>query len=50
MWPVYAAAIDELFGARLTQAEADTMSRALRKVLAAARGDHSDSGSGRSSV
>src|SRR6266704_5306241 len=38
MWPVYAAAIDELFGAHLTKTDADTLARALRKVLAAARG------------
>jgi DNA-binding MarR family transcriptional regulator len=38
MWPVYAVAIDELFGAHLTKAEADSVGRALRRVLAAARG------------
>jgi len=41
MWPVYAAAIDELFGANLTKAEAESVGRALRKVLAAARGENS---------
>jgi DNA-binding MarR family transcriptional regulator len=51
MWPVYAAAIDELFGAHLTRGEADTVGRVLRKVLAAARGEHADGpGSRRSSV
>ena len=49
MWPVYAAAIDELFGAHLTQAEADTVGRALQKVLTAARGDHIDGQSSRRS-
>jgi len=37
MWPVYAVAIDELFGVHLTKAEAESVGRALRKVLAAAR-------------
>lgn len=37
MWPVYAAAIDELFGAHLTKAETDGVGRALEKVLAAVR-------------
>ena len=41
MWPVYAAAIDQLFGAHLTKAEAESVGRALRKVLAAARGENS---------
>jgi DNA-binding MarR family transcriptional regulator len=41
MWPAYAAAIDELFGANLTKAEAQSVARALRKVLAAARGENS---------
>ena len=49
MWPVYAAAIDERFGAHLTQAEADTVGRALQKVLTAARGDHIDGQSSRRS-
>jgi len=49
MWPVYAAAIDELFGAHLTQAEADAVGRALQKVLTAARGDHIDGQSSRRS-
>src|SRR5580765_1390268 len=39
MWPVYAAAIDEFFGAHLTKTDADTIARALRKVLAAVRRD-----------
>jgi DNA-binding MarR family transcriptional regulator len=39
MWPVYAAAIDELFGAHLTKADADSIARALRKVLAVVRQD-----------
>jgi DNA-binding MarR family transcriptional regulator len=38
MWPVYSAAIDELFGAHLARAEADAVGRALRKVLDAVRG------------
>lgn len=37
IWPVYAAAIDELFAAHLTGAEAQTMDRALRKTIAAVR-------------
>jgi DNA-binding MarR family transcriptional regulator len=37
MWPVYAAAIDELFGAHLTKAEAEAVGRALEKLLVAAR-------------
>ena len=49
MWPVYAAAIDELFGAHLTQAEADTVGRSLQKVSTAARGDHIDGQSSRRS-
>ncbi len=40
MWPVYAVAIDELFGAHLTKAEAESVGGALRKVLAAARGEN----------
>jgi DNA-binding MarR family transcriptional regulator len=40
MWPVYAATIDELFGAHLTKAEAESVARALRKVLAAVRGEN----------
>jgi len=39
MWPVYAAVIDELFGAHLTKAEAESVGRALRRALAAARGE-----------
>jgi DNA-binding MarR family transcriptional regulator len=38
MWPVYAAAIEELFGAHLTKAEAEGVARALGKVLSAVRG------------
>lgn len=38
MWPVYAAAIDQLFAAYLTKTEAVTIDRALRRALAAARG------------
>src|SRR5947207_7687566 len=49
MWPVYAAAIDELFGAQLTRTEADTVGRALRKVLAAARGGPADGSSSKRS-
>jgi DNA-binding MarR family transcriptional regulator len=37
MWPVYSTAIAELFGAHLTRAEAESVGRALRKVLDAAR-------------
>ena len=40
MWPIYAVAIDELFGAHLTKAEAESVGRALRKVLAAVRGEN----------
>ena len=40
MWPVYAVAIDELFGTHLAKAEAESIGRALRKVLAAARGEN----------
>jgi DNA-binding MarR family transcriptional regulator len=36
MWPVYAAAIDDLFGAHLSKAEAEAVGSALRKVLVAA--------------
>jgi len=39
-WLVYAVAIDELFGTHLTKAEAENVGRALRKVLAAVRGEH----------
>jgi len=39
MWPVYAMASKELFGAHLTKAEAQCVGRALRNVLAAVRGD-----------
>lgn len=35
MWPVYAAAIEENFGARLTQAEAELLARLLAKVAPA---------------
>jgi DNA-binding MarR family transcriptional regulator len=37
MWPVYSAAIEELFGAHLAKAEAEALGSALAKVLAAAR-------------
>jgi len=37
MWPVYAAAIDERFGAHLTKAEAESVARAMDKLLAVAR-------------
>jgi len=37
MWPVYAAAIEELFGAHLTKAETEAVGRALEKVLSAVR-------------
>jgi DNA-binding MarR family transcriptional regulator len=40
MWPVYAVAIDELFGTHLTKAQAESVGRALRKALAAARGEN----------
>jgi DNA-binding MarR family transcriptional regulator len=33
MWPVYAKAIDEHFGARLSQAEAEQLARLLAKVV-----------------
>jgi hypothetical protein len=32
MWPVYAAAIEEQFGARLSQAEAEQLAQLLTKV------------------
>lgn len=32
MWPVYAAAVEEQFGARLSQAEAEQLARLLTKV------------------
>ena len=32
MWPVYAAAIDEHFGSRLTRAEAEQLARLLAKL------------------
>ena len=38
MWPVYAAAIDQLFAAHLSKAEAETIDRALRRTLAPVRG------------
>ena len=38
MWPVYASAIEELFGAHLTKADAESIGCALEKVLSAARG------------
>jgi len=37
---VYAAAIDQLFGAHLTKAEAESVGCALRKLLAATRGEN----------
>ncbi|HEX7271709.1 MAG TPA: MarR family transcriptional regulator [Casimicrobiaceae bacterium] len=37
MWPVYSAAIEELFGAHLTRAEAENVSRALEKAIAGRR-------------
>ena len=33
MWPVYAAAIEEHFGAHLSQAEAEQLARLLAKVV-----------------
>ena len=33
MWPVYDRAIDEHFGARLSQAEAEQLARLLAKVV-----------------
>jgi DNA-binding MarR family transcriptional regulator len=33
MWPVYAAAIEEQFGARLSQAEAEQLARLLGKLV-----------------
>jgi DNA-binding MarR family transcriptional regulator len=39
MWESYAAAIEEVFGAHVTKAEADTLSRALERMLAARRAD-----------
>lgn len=33
MWPVYAAAIEEQFGARLSQTEAEQLARLLSKVV-----------------
>ena len=38
MWPVYAAAIEEHFGARLSQAEAEQLARLLAKVVQAEPG------------
>ena len=35
MWPVYAAAIEEHFGAHLSQAEAEQLARLLAKVVRA---------------
>ena len=35
MWPVYAAAIEQHFGARLNQAEAEQLARLLGKLLPA---------------
>src|SRR5262245_11111781 len=35
MWPIYAAAIEEHFGARLSQAEAEQLARLLSKVMPA---------------
>jgi hypothetical protein len=37
MWPVYQAGIRELFESRLSDAEAQTLGEALRRVLTAAR-------------
>jgi DNA-binding MarR family transcriptional regulator len=34
MWPIYAAAIEEHFGARLSQAEAEQLARLLGKLVA----------------
>jgi len=33
MWPIYAAAIEEHFGTRLSQAEAEQLARLLAKVM-----------------
>jgi DNA-binding MarR family transcriptional regulator len=38
MWPVYSAAIQELFEAHVSEAEAADMAGALRRILDAARG------------
>ena len=46
MWPVYAKAIDELFGAHLTKTDADTVARALRKILGVVRGEYATAGAG----
>jgi hypothetical protein len=46
MWPVYAKAIDELFGAPLTKTDADTVARSLRKVLGVVRGEYATAASG----
>jgi DNA-binding MarR family transcriptional regulator len=35
MWPVYASAIEQHFGARLSQAEAEQLARLLGKLLPA---------------
>jgi DNA-binding MarR family transcriptional regulator len=35
MWPIYAAAIEQHFGARLSQAEAEQLARLLSKVMPA---------------
>jgi DNA-binding MarR family transcriptional regulator len=37
MWPVYEAGIRQLFEGRLSEAEAETLGAALRRLLAAAR-------------
>ena len=39
MWPVYKAAIDELFAAHVTQQEAETLERVLNRVLESARNE-----------
>jgi DNA-binding MarR family transcriptional regulator len=38
MWPVYATAIEEHFGAHLTQAEAEQLARLLTKLVQAESG------------
>jgi len=37
MWPIYARGIAEHFGEHLTDGEAETLTRALKRVIAATR-------------
>ena len=50
MWPVYAAAIEEVFGAHLTKAETEAIGRALDKLLVAEKKTSPQTGTSASTV